>query len=139
MIKNKAAKIIILIIAMAVTAVTIFFYVRSNSRHNRLLSECDSTTTGVVYTQRSTGRSTFSSKNFGAQFNVDGGTYHTYGVNDIEPQYGETVQIHYKSTDPSVAYAGSRPTKMNTFEMIIFVFFGVMTSYAMINLLVKGE
>ena len=124
---------------MAVTVVTIVFYVRSYTNYNRQLNECDATTTGVVYTQRSTGRSSFLLKDFGARFVVEDMTYHANGVNDIEPDYGETVQIHYKSSDPSVAYAGSRPERMNTFVMIIFVFSGVMTAFAMIKLLVKGE
>ena len=132
--RNKVARVITLIIALIVTAVTVFFLVRGITNSNRLIKECDAKTIGVVYTYPSSVRSSGFFTSFGARYSVNDVTFHARGDDGTTHQYGDTVQIHYMSTNPSVSYAGTRPARMNSFFAVLIIFCGVMTAYGMIRL-----
>ena len=136
---TKAKRIIILISALIITTVYGIFYVMSFSKAVQLKKECDVLTNGEVYTNTYAGRSTDFKEVFGASYIVDNMTYHAKGRDIISHHPGDIVTIHYKQSDPSVAYAGESPKRMSDLGAILIFLAGGLTIFGAIKQLIKEK
>lgn len=96
-----------------------FFYARSFAKAVQLKDECDAQTQGEVYTNPVSGKSLDFKERVGARYTVDGATYQAKGADSISHHPGEIITIHYKQSDPSVAYAGESPKRMSDILAIL--------------------
>lgn len=134
---NRVSQVITLIIASAIVVVIAYYYIKDFAEYRYLKTECDQVTTGEVYTYAHSGR--HSSTNTGVRFEVDGNVYHAWGTDGHFHNSGEIISVHYKSGDPSVCYSGNNPTRMSTLFAMLFIISGLLTMFACIKMLVRGE
>ncbi len=125
---KSVAKIVISILIAVVASVILF--VTGNIHYNLsklvdyLNESCTETATGEVYTHAKQGVELLYRENLvGAEFTLDGKSYHAGGIDDGSHNPGDTLTVHYNPDRPVECYAGVGPSLVN--HKLTYLIYGV--------------
>lgn len=135
---------VVLIVIIVLTVV--FCVVGNDVYNNRRLINCTAVTTGKV-TDLSrpgvapSGRSlvTTSDYSVSATFTVNGITYSCRGRTDRLLSMGGEVEVHYSSSDPSLAYCGTGPRSAFSSAMIWIASFILVCILFLVGLFLRDK